>query len=217
MKASNRSSTRSATMRRLASRHLDLLALVPGFGELGCTHQDARTRHRAMLRLSRYRKPAVGLRSRHAPERHQRADAHDREAIDTGGDACSRGLLRRWPLAFLEARMECMRRHALSSSPWILVALRPHSGYSRLMRRIRSRTGEVIRFPHADATSIASKRQSPFDANAQRSVGLALLHGTGLEDRNHPRGKSNTPTKNCILSAKYRADCLVSGAMYMPK
>src|SRR5215472_9491810 len=113
MKASNRSSTRSATMRRLASRHLDLLALVSGFGELECTHQGARTRHRAMLRLSRYRKPAVGLRSRHAPERHQRADAHDREAIDTGGDACSRGLLRRWPLAFLEARMECMRRHAL--------------------------------------------------------------------------------------------------------
>src|SRR5262249_39169025 len=106
---------------------------------------------------------------------------------------------------------------SLSSSPWILVALRPHSGFSRLMRRIRSRTGEVIRFPHADATSIASKRQSPFDANAQRSVGLALLHGTGLEDRNHPRGKSNTPTKNCILSAKYRADYLVSGAMYMPK
>src|SRR5215469_15427250 len=50
MKASNRSSTRSATMRRLASRHLDLLALVPGFGELECTHQGARTRHRAMLR-----------------------------------------------------------------------------------------------------------------------------------------------------------------------
>jgi cytochrome c553 len=37
-----------------------------------------------------YRKPAVGLRSRHAPERHQRADAHNREAIDTGGDACRR-------------------------------------------------------------------------------------------------------------------------------
>jgi cytochrome c553 len=32
-------------------------------------------------------KPAVGLRSRHAPERHQRADAHDREAIDTGEPA----------------------------------------------------------------------------------------------------------------------------------
>src|SRR5262249_21241286 len=42
------------------------------------------------------------------------------------------------------------------------------------------------------------------------AVGLALLHGTGLEDRNHPRGKSNTPTKNCILRAKYRADCLIS-------
>ena len=80
------------------------------------------TRHRALLCLSRsgrlqtrrsgvaaaahplYRKPAVGLRSRHAPERHQRADAHDREAIDTGGDACSRRILRRRPLACLEAR-----------------------------------------------------------------------------------------------------------------
>src|SRR5262249_45613242 len=50
------------------------------------------------------RKPAVGLRSRHAPERHQRAGAHDREAIDTGGDACSRRVLRRRPLACLEAR-----------------------------------------------------------------------------------------------------------------
>src|SRR5262249_7703196 len=36
------------------------------------------------------RKAAVGLRSRHAPERHQRAGAHDREAIDTGGDESPR-------------------------------------------------------------------------------------------------------------------------------
>src|SRR5215469_6521660 len=139
MKASNRSSTRSATMRRLASRHLDLLALVPGFGELECTHQGARTRHRAMLRLSRYRKPAVGLRSRHAPERHQRADAHDHEAIDTGGDACSRGLLRRWPFTFLEARMECMRRHALREraipSLWLQMnVFQVCNGRSRLAR-----------------------------------------------------------------------------------
>src|SRR5215813_7363299 len=47
------------------------------------------------------------------------------------------------------------------------------------------------------------------------AVGLALLHGTGLEDRN--RGKSNTSTKNRILAQNTGADCLVSGAMYMPK
>jgi cytochrome c553 len=99
------------------------------------------TRHRALLCLSRsgrlqtrrsgvaaaahhlYRKPAVGLRSRHAPERHQRADAHDREAIDTGGDACSRRVLRRRPLAFLEASagMECMRSYVMraKASRWV--------------------------------------------------------------------------------------------------
>jgi mono/diheme cytochrome c family protein len=32
--------------------------------------------------------------AQHAPERHQRADAHDRHATDTGRDACRRRLLR---------------------------------------------------------------------------------------------------------------------------
>jgi len=34
---------------------------------------------------------------------------------------------------------------------------------------------------------------------------------------NHARGKLDTPTKNCILRAKYRADCLASVVLYAPK
>src|SRR5262249_45604602 len=207
MKASNRSSTRSATMRRLASRHLDLLALVPGFGELECTHQGARTRHRAMLRLSRYRKPAVGLRSRHAPERHQRADAHDREAIDTGGDACSRGLLRRWPLAFLEARMECMRRHALREraipSMWLQNERLPGLQWAIPPRHHVDRN-RGLRDLDAQLEQFAMDLGWSFRKGQLAARQLASLFCMGQAWK-IASGKYNTSTKNCILRAKYRS------------
>src|SRR5262249_44755695 len=45
-----------------------------------------------------------------------------------------------------------------------------------------------------------TRRSAPFTQalyNEAKKRWHALLHGTGLEDRNYPCGKSNTPTKDC--------------------
>src|SRR5947209_18310076 len=85
---------------------------------------------------------------------------------------------------------------SLSSSPWILVA--PHSGFSKLILRIRSRTSLAIRGrPPGERDRHRQEATKPFRCNARQSRAARWLWHQGWR---------TSPQTACDLSVKSGRD-----------